>query len=136
MDLVAVQMILKSLLQHHSLKASILWHSALFMVQLSHLYMTTGKTIALTRRTFVGKVRLLLFITLSRFIIAFFLRCMHLLIMFTSLLKDMISDIPDGREAQSKICGSIHALCYTTLPKSPCVHQPKSSLGLIFLVFL
>jgi len=53
-------------------------------------------------------VRLLLFNTLSRFIIAFFLRCMHLLIMFTSLLKDMISDIPDGREAQSKICGRGH----------------------------
>ena len=56
LDLLAVQDTLKSLLQHHSSKASILWHSAFFIVQLSHPYMTTGKTIALTRRTFVGKV--------------------------------------------------------------------------------
>ena len=56
LDLLAVQWTLKSLLQHHSSKASILWHSAFFTVQLSHLYMTTGKTIALTRWTFVGKV--------------------------------------------------------------------------------
>ena len=56
LDLLAVQGTLKSLLQHHSSKTSILWHSALFIVQLSHPYMTTGKTIALTRRTFVGKV--------------------------------------------------------------------------------
>ena len=60
-DLLAVQGTLKSLLQHHSLKASILWCSAFFMVQFSHPYMTTGKTIALTRRTFVGKVMSLLF---------------------------------------------------------------------------
>ena len=66
LDLLAVQRTLKSLLQHHSLKASILWCSALFMVQLSHPYMTTGKTIALTRQTFVGKVMSLLFNMLSR----------------------------------------------------------------------
>ena len=60
-DLLAIQGILKSLLQHHSSKASILWHSAFFIVQLSHPYMTTGKTIALTRWTFVGKVMSLLF---------------------------------------------------------------------------
>ena len=60
-DLLAVQGTLKSLLQHHSSKASILWHSAFFIVQLSHQYMTTGKTIALTRWTFVGKVMFLLF---------------------------------------------------------------------------
>ena len=66
LDLLAVQGTLKSLLQHHNLKASLLWRSALFMVQLSHPYMTTGKTIALTRRTFVGKVMSLLFNTLSR----------------------------------------------------------------------
>ena len=63
LDLLAVQGTLKSLLQHHSLKASILWHSALFIIQLSHPYMTTGKTIALTRWTFVGKVMSLLFNT-------------------------------------------------------------------------
>ena len=70
-DLLAVQGTLKSLLQHHNLKVSILWHSAFFMVQHSHPYMTTGKTIALTRWTFVGKVMSLLFNTLSRFAIAF-----------------------------------------------------------------
>ena len=62
LDLLAVQGTLKSLLQHHSSKASILWHSAFFIVQLSHPYMTTGKTIALTRQTFVGKVMSLLWI--------------------------------------------------------------------------
>ena len=74
LDLLAVQGTLKSLLQHHSSKASILWCSAFFMVQLSHTYMTTGKTIALTRRTFVGKVMSLLFNMLSRFVIAFLSR--------------------------------------------------------------
>ena len=70
-DLLAVQGTLKSLLQHHSSKASILWHSAFFVVQLSHPYMTTGKTIALTRWTFVGKVLSLLFNMLSRLVITF-----------------------------------------------------------------
>ena len=70
-DDLAVHGTLKSLLQHHSLKASILQHSAFSMVQLSHLYMNTGKTIALTIRTFVGKVMSLLFNTMSRFVIAF-----------------------------------------------------------------
>ena len=67
LDLLAVQETLKSLFQHHSLKASILWHSAFLMVQLSHLYMTTGKAIALTIWTLVGQVMSLLFNTLSRF---------------------------------------------------------------------
>ena len=71
LDLLAVQGTLKSLLQHHSSKASILRHSALFIVQLSHAYMTTGKTIALTRWTFVCKVMSLLFNAPSRFVIAF-----------------------------------------------------------------
>ena len=70
-DLLAVQGTLKSLLQHHSSKASILWFSAFLTVQLSHPYMTTGKTIALTRRTFVSKVMCLLFNMLSRFVITF-----------------------------------------------------------------
>ena len=69
LDLLAVQGTLKSLLRHHSLKASILCHSAFYMVQLSHPYMTTGKAMALTRRTFVGNVISLLFNTLSRFVI-------------------------------------------------------------------
>ena len=71
LDLLAVQGTLKSLLQHHSSKASILLCSAFFIVQLSHLYMTTGKTIALTRRTFVGKVLTVLFNMLSRLVITF-----------------------------------------------------------------
>jgi len=79
-DLLTIQGTCKSLLQHHSSKASILQHSAFFMVQLSHSYMTTGKTIALTRRTFVGKVMSLLFNMLSRFVIAFLPRSKHLLI--------------------------------------------------------
>ena len=80
LDLLAVQGTLKSLLQHHSSKASILRGSAFFTVQLSHPYMTTGKTIALTRRTFVGKVMSLLFNMLSRLVITFLPRSKHLLI--------------------------------------------------------
>ena len=80
LDLFAVQGTLKSLLQHHSSKASILWHSAFFMVQLSYPYMTTGKTIALTRWTFVSKVISLLFNVVSRLVIAFLPRRKHLLI--------------------------------------------------------
>ena len=76
-DLLEVQRTLKSLLQHRSSKASVLWCSAFFMIQLSHPYMTTGKTIALTRQTFVGKVMSLLFNTLSRFVIAFIPRSKH-----------------------------------------------------------
>ena len=80
LDLLAVQGTLKSLLQHHSSKASILWHSAFFMVQLSHPYMTTGKTIALTRWTYVGKVMSLLFNMLSMLVITFLPRRKCLLI--------------------------------------------------------
>ena len=80
LDLFAVQGTLKKLFQHHSSKASILWCSAFFMVQLSHPYMTTGKTIALTRCTFVGKVMSLLFNMLSRLVIAFLPRNKGLLI--------------------------------------------------------
>ena len=79
-DHLAVQWTLKSLLQHHSSKASVLQRSAFFMVQLSHPYMTTGKTIALTIWTFVGKVMSLLFNMLSRFVTAFLPRSKHLLI--------------------------------------------------------
>ena len=80
MDLLAVQGTLKSLLQHHSSKASILLSSAFFIVQLSHPYMTTGKTIALTRRTFVGKVMSLLFNKLSSLVIVILPRSKRLLI--------------------------------------------------------
>ena len=78
LNLLAVQGTLKSLLQHHTSKAFILWCSAFFIVQLSHPYKTTGKTIALTRWTFVGKVMALLFNMLSRLVIAFLLRSKHL----------------------------------------------------------
>ena len=80
LDLLAVQGTLKSLLQHHNSKASILWRSAFFIVQLSHPYMTTRKPIALTRRTFVNKVMSLLYNMLSRLIITFLPRSKHLLI--------------------------------------------------------
>ena len=80
LDLLAAQGTLKSLLQHHSSKASILWRSAFFTVQLSHAYMTTGKTIALTRQTFVGKEMSLLFNMLSRLVITFLPRSKRLLI--------------------------------------------------------
>ena len=80
LDLVAVQGTLESLLQHHSLKASVLQHSAFFIFQLLHPYMTTGKTIALTRLTFIDKVMSLLFNMLSRLVIIFLPRSKHLLI--------------------------------------------------------
>ena len=82
LDLLAIQGTLKSLLQHHISKASILWHSAFFMVQLSHPYMTTGKTIALTRQAFVSKVMYLIFNMLSRLAIAFLPRSKLLLILW------------------------------------------------------
>ena len=80
LDLLAAQRTLKSLHQHHSSKASILWSSAFFTVQLSHPYMTTGKTVALTKWTFAGKVVSLLFNLLSRLVITFLPRSKHLLI--------------------------------------------------------
>ena len=85
LDLLAVQGTLKSLLQHHSSKASVLPCSAFFIVQLSHPYMTPGKSIALTRWTFVGKVMSLLFNTLSRLVIMFLPRSKHLLISWLRL---------------------------------------------------
>ena len=81
-DFIAVQGTLKSLLQHHSSKASTVWRSGFFIVQISHPYMTTGKTIALTRRTFVCKLMSLLFNMLSRLVIAFLPRSKHLLILW------------------------------------------------------
>ena len=93
-DLLAVQGILKSLLQYNSLKAPILWHSAFFMVQLSHPYMTTGKPIALTIQTFVGKVMPLLFNMLSRMVIAFLPRNKHLLISWLQSPSAVILEPP------------------------------------------
>ena len=86
-DLLTVQWALKSILQHHNSKASVLLHSAFFMVQLSHPYMTTGKTLALTIRTFVGKVMSLLFNILSRFVIALLPKNKYLLISWLQSLS-------------------------------------------------
>ena len=93
-DLLAVQGTLKSFLQHHSSKASILRHSAFFIVQLSHPYMTTGKTIALTRWTFVGKVMSLLFNMLSRLAIMLLPRSNHLLISWLQSPSTVILEPP------------------------------------------
>ena len=103
LDLLAVQGILKSLLQHHSSKASILRHSVFFMVQLSHPYRTTGKTIALTRGTFVGKVTSLLFNILSRVVITFLPRSKHLLISWLQSPSAVIVEPP-----QNKVCHYFH----------------------------
>ena len=98
MDLLAAQESLKSLLQHHSSKASVLQHSAFFMVQLSHMYMTAGKTIAFTRWTFVGKMTAVLFTMLSRFTTAFLPRSKYLLI---SWLQSPSTVILESKEIKS-----------------------------------
>ena len=97
LDLLAVQGTLKSLLQHHTSKASILQCSAFFTVQLSHPYMTTGKTIALTRRTFVGKVMSLLFNMLSRLVITFLPRSKRLLISWLQSPSAVILEPPKNK---------------------------------------
>ena len=94
LDFLAVQRTLKSLLQHHSSKASILWCSAFFIVQLSHPYMTTRKTIALTRRTCVGKVMSLLLNMLSRLVLTFLPRSKHLLISWLQSPSAVILEPP------------------------------------------
>src|SRR5574340_1651915 len=106
LDLLAVQGTLKSLLQHHSSKASILRHSVLFIVQLSHPYMTTGKTITLTRWTFVGKVMSLLFNTLSSLVIAFLPKSKCLLISWLQSLPTVIL------EPKKTVCHCF--LCFPT----------------------
>ena len=117
LDLLAVQGTLKSLLQHHSSKASILWCSAFFIVQLSHPYMTTGKTIALTRWIFVGKVISLLFNMLSRLVITFLPSSKHLLI---SWLQSPSAVILEPKEIKTvtvsivspSICHEVMAGCH------------------------
>ena len=103
LDLLAVQETLKSLLQHHSSKSSILWHSAFFIVQLSHLYMTAGKTVAVTRQTFVDKVMSLLFNMLSRFVIAFLTRTKCLFISWLQSPSAVILEPP-----KNKVCHCFH----------------------------
>ena len=104
LDLLAVQGTLKSLLQHHSSKASILQRSAFFIVQLSHPYMTTGKTTALTRWTFVDKLMSLLFNMLSRLVITFLPRSKHLLI---SWLQSLSAVILEPRKTKSDTISTV-----------------------------
>ena len=122
MDLLAVQGTLKSLLQHHSSKASILRLSAFFRVQLSHPYMTTRKTIALPGWTFVGKVMSLLLNMLSRLVIAFLPRSKHLLI---SWLQSPSAVILEPQ--------SVKSLTVSTVPPSIC-HEVMGPDALIFLL--
>ena len=110
LDLLAVQGTHKSLLQHHSSKASILQRSAFFMVQLSHPYMTTGKTIALTIWMFVGKVMSLLFNTLSRFVIAFLPRSKHLLISWLRLPSAVILEPKKTKSVTVSIVSHLFAM--------------------------
>jgi len=106
LDLLAVQETLESLLQHHSSKTSILWCSAFFTVQLSHPYMTTGKTIALTRQTFVGKVMFLLLNMLSRLVITFLPRSKRLLISWLQSPSAVILEPPKIRNTQIRFSDS------------------------------
>ena len=115
---------LKSLLQHHSSKASILRHSAFFPVQLSHPYMTTGKTIALSRRTFVGKVISLLFNMLSRLVITFLPRSKHLLI---SWLQSPSAVILEAQKIKSDTVSTVF----------PCIsHEVRGPDAMIFIVWM
>ena len=108
LDLLSVQGTLKSLLQHHISKASILWCSAFFTVQLSHPYITTGKTIALTRWTFVGKVMSLLFHMLSRLVITFLPRSKHLLISWLQSPSAVILEPPQNKVSHCFHCFPIY----------------------------
>ena len=122
LDLLAFQGTLKSLLQHHSSKASILWRSAFFIVQLSHPYMTTGKTIALTRRTFVGKVMSLLLNMLSRLVITFLARSKRLLI---SWLQSPSAVILEPRKIKSDAVSTV----------SPSISHEVMGLDAMIFVF-
>ena len=116
LDLLAVQGTLKSLLQHHSSKASIFWHSAFFTLQLSHPYLTTGKTIALTRWTFVGKVTSLLFNMLSRLVITFLPRSKRLLI---SWLQSPSAVILEPRKIKSATVSTVSSsICHEVMELS------------------
>ena len=119
-DVLAVQGTLKSLLQHHSSKASILRHSVLFIVQLSHPHMTTGKTIALTKRIFASKVMSLLFNMLSRLVITFLSRSKHLLLSWLQLPSAVILEPP-----------KIKSFTVTTVSSSIC-HEVMGPEAMIF----
>src|SRR5574337_440302 len=137
LDLLAVQGTLKSLLQHHSSKASIFRRSTFFTVQLSHAYMTTGKTIALTRQTFVGKVTSLLLNMLSRLVITFLPRSKRLLI---SLLQSPSAVIMEPPKIKSDTVSTVslsisHEVTDTLLlPKVYSLH--KSSLSVLYILWV
>ena len=115
-DLLAVQGTLKSLLQYHGSKASILWCSAFFIVQLSHPYMTTGKTIALTRQTFVGKVMSLLSNMLSRLVIIFLPRSKRLLISWLQSPSAVILESPPPTKIKSVTVSIVSpSICYEVM---------------------
>ena len=122
LDLLVVQGTLKSLLQHHSSKSSILRGSTFFIVQLSYPYMTTGNTIVLMRRTFVGKVMSLLFNTLSRFVIAFLPRSKSLLI---SWLQSLSTVILEPKKIKSVTVSTV----------SPSIYHELMGLDAMILVF-
>ena len=113
LDLFAVQGTLKSLLQHHSSKASILWHSAFFIVQLSHIYMTTRKTVSLTRWTFVEKLMSLLLKMLSRLVITFLPRSKHLLISWLQSPSAVILEPPKIKSAT--VCTVSLCICHEVM---------------------
>ena len=132
LDLLAVQGTLKSLLQHHSSKASVLQCSAFFIVQLSHPYVTTGKTIALTRRTFASKVMSLLFNMLSRVVIAFLPRSKHLLI---SWLQSQSAVILEPKKIQSVTISIVSpSICHEVI-RSPLYFQSNQILQFLICVF-
>ena len=136
-DLLAVQWTLKSLLQHHSSKASIPWHSTIFIVQLSHPYMTSGKKkIALTRWTFVGKVMSPLLNVLSRFVIAFLPRSKCLLISWLKSPSAVILEPPKIKSVivsivSQSICQEVMGLDVSQLLHSPLSLSSRSSLVLL-----
>ena len=123
LDVLAVQGTLKSLLQHHSSNASILWCSAFFTVQLSHPYMTTGKTIALTRWTFVGKVMSLLFSMLSRMVITFLPRSKHL---FISWLQSQSAVILEPLKIKSDTVSTVYVDMNESYITGLCRQRPLS----------
>ena len=132
LDLLVVQGTLKSLLQYHSSKASIFLHSAFFIVQLSHPYMTTGKTIALTQQTFVGKVIFLLFNMLSRLVITFLPRNKHLLISWLQSPSAVILELQKIKSAKRLFSSSLSAIRVV----SSAYQSPKSSYNQQLLLLL
>ena len=120
LDLLAVQGTLKSLLQYHSSKASILRHSAFFVVQLSHPYMTTGKTITLTKQTFVDKVMSLLLNMLSRLVITFLPRSKHL---FISWLQSPSAVILEPRKIKSATVSTVSLISYYNIVEFPVLYM-------------